>query len=57
MFAQSGKTFRLVFGKPIPWQTFDNRHTPKEWAALMREYVYELKDNPDAVFQESVISK
>lgn len=57
MFAQSGKTFRLVFGKPIPWQTFDNRHTPKEWAALMREYVYELKDNPDAVFQESVVSK
>ena len=51
MFAQRGKTFSITFGHPIPWQTFDKRHTPAEWAALMREHVYKLKDNPDAIFE------
>lgn len=51
MFAQRGKTFSITFGKPIPWQTFDKRHTPAEWAALMREHVYKLKDNPNADFE------
>lgn len=51
MFAQRGKTFSITFGHPISWQTFDKRHTPAEWAALMREHVYKLKDNPDAIFE------
>lgn len=51
MFAQKGKTFRLVFGEPIPWQTFDSRHSNKEWAQLLKEHVYQLKDNPTAKFQ------
>lgn len=51
MFAQRGKTFSITFGKPIPWQTFDRRHTPAEWAAMMREHVYKLKDNPNAEFE------
>lgn len=50
MYAQRGKTFTITFGRPIPWQTFDNRHTPQEWAALVREHVYRLKDNPNATF-------
>ncbi len=50
MFAQRGKTFTITFGRPIPWQTFDQRHTPAEWAAMMRNFVYELKDNPNAEF-------
>ena len=50
MFAQRGKTFTITFGRPIPWQTFDQRHTPAEWAAMMRDFVYELKDNPNAEF-------
>lgn len=51
MFAQRGKTFTITFGRPIPWQTFDKRHTPAEWAAMVKEHVYKLKDNPEAVFQ------
>lgn len=51
MFAQKGKTFNITFGHPIPWQTFDNRHTPVEWATLMREHVYRLGINPDEVFE------
>lgn len=50
MFAQRGKTLTITFGQAIPWQTFDNRHTPAEWARLVKEHVYRLKDNPEAVF-------
>ncbi len=51
MFRQRGKTIRLVFGKPIPWTTFDSRHTASQWAALVREHVYKLKENPDLEFK------
>ena len=51
MFAQRGKTFTITFGRPIPWQTFDNRHSATEWAQRVREHVYKLKDNPDARFE------
>lgn len=50
MFAQRGKTFSITFGKPIAASTFDHRHTPAEWAALLREHVYKLKTNPAAEF-------
>lgn len=51
MYAQRGKTFGITFGKAIPWQTFDERHTPGEWAALVKEHVYKLKTNPEATFE------
>ena len=51
MYAQRGKTFTLTFGRPIPWQTFDHRHTPLEWAQLVKEHVYRLADNPDTIFK------
>ena len=50
MYAQRGKTFKITFGKPIPWQTFDHRHTPNEWAQLVKDHVYRLKGNPEAEF-------
>ena len=51
MYAQRGKTVTITFGHPIPYTTFDNRHTPAEWAAMLRDFVYELKNNPDAHFE------
>ena len=51
MYAQRNKTFTLTFGKPIPWQTFDKRHTAAEWAAMVKEHVYKLKTNPQALFE------
>lgn len=51
MFAQRGKTFHITFGQPIPWQTFDKRHSPQEWAAMVREHVYKLRENPEAIFE------
>lgn len=38
---QSG-TFKIIFGKPIPPETFDGSKTPTQWAAWVREKVYEL---------------
>ena len=51
MFAQRGKRIGITFGHPIPWQTFDKRHSATEWAALLREHVYKLKENPETEFE------
>lgn len=50
MFAQRGKHLKLIIGKPIPYSTFDNRHTPIQWAALLREHTYRLAEDPNAEF-------
>jgi putative hemolysin len=50
MFKQRGKTIRLIFGKPVPYQTFDSSKTAKQWAEAIRNNVYILKDNPQAEF-------
>lgn len=42
MYKNTHKTFRVSFGKPIPWQTFDKSKTPTEWAQWVRARVYEL---------------
>ncbi len=42
MFRQKGKKIRLIFGKPIPWQTFDRSKTLPEWADWVKSKTYEL---------------
>ncbi len=42
MYKNVGKTFRISFGKPIPWQTFARSKTPMEWAKFVEDKVYEL---------------
>lgn len=41
MYRNRNKAFRIVIGKPIPWQTFDHGKTPKEWAIFVENKVYE----------------
>jgi 1-acyl-sn-glycerol-3-phosphate acyltransferase len=43
MFRQRGKDIMLAFGKPIPWQTFDNSKTPTEWADWVKTKSYDLE--------------
>lgn len=43
MFSQKGKDISLVFGKPIPWQTFDSSKSPAEWAEWVKQRSYELE--------------
>ena len=42
MYKNRHKTFKVTFGKPIPWQTFDRSKTPAEWAAYVQDLVYKL---------------
>jgi len=51
MFKQKGKKIRLVFGKPIPFETFDKRFSQKEWADILKEFVYSLAKDPKAEFK------
>jgi hypothetical protein len=43
MFSQKGKEIFLVFGKSVPWQTFDHTKSPLEWADWVKSRSYELK--------------
>ncbi len=43
MYKQKDKEIRLVFGKSIPWETFDKSNSPLEWADWVRSEVYKLK--------------
>jgi 1-acyl-sn-glycerol-3-phosphate acyltransferase len=43
MFRQKDKEILLVFGKSIPWETFDKTKSPLEWAAWVKSKTYELK--------------
>lgn len=47
---QKNKTLTITFGKPIPYQTFDKKKSPPQWANAMRDYIYLLKDNPNKEF-------
>ena len=44
MFKQRHSLFRLYFGEPVPWQTFDNSKKPAEWAEWVKQKVYSLSD-------------
>lgn len=41
-FKQRNKTLTITFGKPIPYTTFDRRHTDIEWAEKLRCFSYNL---------------
>jgi len=43
LFRQKDKEIRLVFGKPVPWQTFDKTKTAPEWAEWVKAKTYELE--------------
>jgi 1-acyl-sn-glycerol-3-phosphate acyltransferase len=43
MFKQKDKVIRLVFGKPIPWNTFDKSKSALEWADWVKTIAYQLE--------------
>jgi putative hemolysin len=43
MFRQKGREITLIFGKPIPWQTFDKSKSAPEWAEWVKSKSYELE--------------
>lgn len=44
MFSSKNKTFNIYIGKPIPWQTFDKSKSLQEWAQVVKEQVYQIKN-------------
>lgn len=42
MYRSQGSRFRVVIGKPIPWQTFDRSRTAGQWAQYVQDEVYKL---------------
>ena len=40
-----GSRFKMIIGKPIPWQSFTSEKNDTQWAAYVRERVYELKQD------------
>ena len=50
LYNQRDSTLKITFGPPIPYSTFDNKHTKAEWAELMRQHTYKLGKDPDARF-------
>jgi len=55
MFKQKGKVINVTIGKAINSEIFDKRMNNRKWAALVKEYVYELKDKPDLLFDNDYI--
>jgi putative hemolysin len=47
MMRQKNETITINFGNPIDPSVFDDRKTDMEWANLMREHCYMLKDNTE----------
>ncbi|MDR1879980.1 MAG: 1-acyl-sn-glycerol-3-phosphate acyltransferase [Tannerellaceae bacterium] len=45
VFRSKHSTYRIYFGKPVPWQTFDHTRKPSEWAEWVKQLTYTLKNN------------
>jgi putative hemolysin len=43
MFKQKDKEIRLVFGRKIPWETFDKTKSALEWADWVKSITYNLQ--------------
>lgn len=40
MFSQTNKDIHIHFGEPIEPSLLDSRHTPRQWAQIIKNYVY-----------------
>ena len=42
MYRSQHGEYKVVIGKPIPWESFDKSRTALQWAQVVREEVYKL---------------
>lgn len=49
-FKQKRKKFIVTFGKPISYEIFDSSKNMHEWAQIVKEHVYKIKDDKNAGF-------
>lgn len=43
-YRKKGETLTLNIGQPIPWQSLDKNKKPLEWAAEIKEKLYQLRE-------------
>ncbi len=51
MMKLKDKNFKIIFGKEIPWTTFDKRFSDKIWAEKLKEHVYSMESDPGREFE------
>ena len=49
-YKHRNKHFTITFGKPIPYQSFDKRFTPIQWASHVQDFAYSLVEDPESEF-------
>lgn len=57
MVKQKSKTIDVKFGKAFTYEVFDKQFSHTEWAQLVKEYVYSLKEDNSSEFSEFVTGK
>jgi putative hemolysin len=57
MFKQKGKKIELVFGKPILPETLTKQYSQKEWAEIVKEFVYQIDKKPQIEFEKFLESR
>jgi len=55
MFKQKNKTIKITVGKEIPYTVFDKRLNYRRWAQLFKDYIYELKDDPNLILDDAYV--
>ena len=54
MFKQKGNTIEITMGKLIEPKFLDNKKNDSEWAQVIKNYVYNIKNNINLEFIESI---
>jgi len=57
MVKQKSKIIDVKFGKAFTYEVFDKQFSHTEWAQLVKEYVYSLKEDDSREFSEFVTGK
>lgn len=55
MFKQKGNDVKVTIGKAIDMTIFNERMNFRKWSAIVKDYVYKLKDHPDLIFNEAYL--
>lgn len=54
MFRQKGHTVRIHFGKPFSYTVLDERHSHREWAAIIKSYIYSEEFSKGIIFEDYI---
>ena len=54
MFLQKGNSINFIMGKPIKPKDFNNSKSDIEWAQLIKDYVYQIKNNSNFEFKDFI---